>query len=525
MDCLFLYGPPGSGKSTIGRLLATRLDLPFIDLDAEIERVAGRTIPEIFAEEGEAGFRAREKRALEDVSARTRSVVALGGGALVNDAAREVAERNGTVICLDCSLDVLLARIARQPGTRPLVSGGASEAERRLTALMERRAAHYASFPRRLDVSVRRPEELLDEAETLFGVFRIESGDVPSDIVVGAGLLDSVGEHALARGLGRHAVVVCDANTAPLYADRVLASLQRAGIQARSVTIPAGEETKTLDTVQTMWRAFQAAGLGRTDFAVAVGGGVVGDMTGFAAATWMRGIRWINVSTTLLSMVDASTGGKTGCDLPGAKNMVGAFHSPSIVLLDVSTLLTLPVREWRCGLAEAVKHAFIADPGLRDCLSVFDGLRGRADEAVLGDFSDLVGLASFVSRALAVKVGFVRRDPFEKGDRAKLNLGHTVGHAVEVATDFRVRHGEAVAIGTVEEARFAVRLGWVTDPTWPDCVAAAFAGVGLPTALPEGVTFESLAAVMRLDKKKKDGKIRFALPCGWGDVRLDYVEV
>ncbi|MGN0845937.1 MAG: 3-dehydroquinate synthase [Kiritimatiellia bacterium] len=521
---LFLYGPPGSGKSTLGRLLADRLALPFVDLDAEIERAAGQAIPAIFAAEGEAGFRARELRALEDVASRARSVVALGGGALVNDVARAVAERAGTVVCLDCSIDELCARIDRAPGSRPLVAAANSDSRTRLENLMARRATHYASFPLRLDVSSRRPEELVDALEVLFGAFRIESGDVPSDVCVGVDLLDDLGARALARGLGRHAVVVCDANTAPRYAGRVVDSLRRAGIQTSCMTILAGEEVKTIETVQSMWREFQRAGLGRSDFAVAVGGGVVGDMTGFAAATWMRGMKWINVSTTLLSMVDASTGGKTGCDLPGAKNMVGAFHSPSLVVLDVSTLLTLPVREWRCGLAEAVKHAFIADPGLRDHLEIFDGLRGLSDEAPYEGFDNLPGLAAFVSRALAVKVGFVRRDPFEKGDRAKLNLGHTVGHAVEIATAFQVKHGEAVAIGTVEEARFAARLG-LTSADWPNEVAAAFAAVGLPTELPAGVTFESLAAIMRLDKKKKDGKIRFALPCGWGDVRLNDVEV
>ena len=516
MGCLFLYGPPGSGKSTLGRLLARRLARPFVDLDVEIEKAAGRAIPAIFAAEGEEGFRARELRALEEAARRPSAVVALGGGALVRDAARAVAERCGTVVCLDCSLDALCARIGRAPGTRPLVDGGAAEARARLEGLLARRAAHYASFPLRLDVSVRPPEVLLDALEVLFGAFRIVSGDVPSDVVVGTDLLETLGEQAAPRGLGHRAVVVCDAHTAPRLAPRAVDALERAGIAARLFAVPAGEEAKTLATVQSIWGAFQSAGLGRADFAVAVGGGVVGDMAGFAAATWMRGIPWVNVPTTLLSMVDASTGGKTGCDLPGAKNMVGAFHSPVLVLADVSTLLTLPAREVRCGLAEAVKHALISDsPELRAGLASFPA------DGPLGDLSDV---AAFVARALAVKVDFVRRDPFEKGDRAKLNLGHTVGHAVEVATDFRVRHGEAVAIGTVEEARLAVRLG-LAAPGWPDEVAAAFASVGLPTALPEDLTFASLAEIMCRDKKQVNGEVRFALPCAWGDVRLTRVDV
>lgn len=522
---LFLYGPPGSGKSTLGKLLAERLDLPFVDLDAAVEAAAGMSVGAIFAAEGEAGFRAREKRALEVAAAGGRGVVALGGGTLLDASCRALAESRGTVVCLDCPLEELRARVARTPGTRPLVGAAVAAEDDRLATLMARRADHYAGFARRVSVAGRSEAEVLDALEIQFGSFRIVSGDVPSDVLVGVDLLDALGPLAVARGLGRHAVVVCDAHTAPLYAERVAASLRAAGVQVSCATIPAGEETKTLDTVQTIWRAFLSAGLGRSDFAVAVGGGVVGDMVGFAAATWMRGMKWVNVSTSLLSMVDASTGGKTGCDLPGAKNMIGAFHSPSIVAIDVATLTTLPAREWRCGLAEAVKHAFIADPALRDGLDIFAFLRTCADDAAPGSGAvDLRALADFVARTLAVKVGFVRRDPFEKGDRAKLNLGHTVGHAVEVATDFRVKHGEAVAIGTVEEARFAVRLG-LTAPGWPDEVAAAFASVGLPTALPDGITFDSLAAIMRLDKKKKDGKIRFALPCGWGDVRLDYVAV
>ena len=507
MRHLFLYGPPGSGKSTIGRLLAARLGLPFTDLDAVIVETDGRSIPQIFAEEGEPGFRAREKQALADMGARPRHVVALGGGALLDPACRALAEANGEVLCLACTLETLCHRIDNAPGSRPLAGGHAA-----LEKLMANRAAHYASFPRRLDVTNGTPETLAEAAETLFGAWRIDSGDVPSRVFAGRGLIAGLGEEVTSLALGRRAVVVCDANTDPLYGDRVEKSLRAAGVEAFCTVIPAGESTKTLATVQSIWGAFLRAGLARDDFAVAVGGGVVGDLTGFAAATWMRGIRWVNVSTTLLSMVDASTGGKTGCDLPEAKNLIGAFHSPSLVLADVDTLATLPAREVRCGLAEAIKHAFIADPGLLEILPT--GTTGVSP----------VDLAAFVARALAVKVRCVREDPLEKGVRGKLNLGHTVGHAVEVVSDFKIQHGEAVAIGTVEEARLAVRLG-LAPADWPTCVAAPFARVGLPTALPEGCTFESLVPVMKRDKKKKGGVVRFALPCAPGDVRLTPVDL
>ena len=524
MNNLYLYGPPGSGKTTLGKLVSERLALDFLDLDRFIQNDAGMSVKAIFAAEGEEGFRAREKRALREASSRDRSVIALGGGTLLDPECRKCAEETGIVVCLDCPLDILRTHIDITPGTRPLVNNGITDSGAALEKLMEARAEHYASFRRRLDVAGRSLDNLVDAAELLFGAYRIESGDVPSDIVVGENLMRSIGNWAFTHDLGRRCAVVGDANTWPLYGEHVMDAIRTAGIQPFRCTIPAGENFKTLDTVQEIWRGFKQAGLGRGDFAVAVGGGVVGDLTGFAAATWMRGIRWINVPTTLLAMVDASTGGKTGCDLPGVKNLVGAFHSPDMVIADVETLLTLPAREWRCGLAEMIKHAIIADADLAGRFSFFDGLRSLADNDTWDDFDDFAGLAAFVSRALAVKVHIVREDPREKGVRAKLNLGHTVGHAVEVLTDYRIRHGEAVAIGTVEEARLAVKLGYA-NADWPDKVAAIFASVGLPTALPEGLTFDALRDVMRNDKKKSGDTVRFALPCALGDVVLSPVHL
>lgn len=522
MRNLFLYGPPGSGKSTLGKLLAERLDLPFLDLDSAIQNDAGMSVRKIFAEEGEKGFRARERRALETVSKRTRSVIALGGGSLLDPACRALAESSGTVVCLDCPLDVLRARIGLTPGTRPLVTD--VDADSALGHLMASRAEHYASFRRRLDTAGRSPDDLCAAAETLFGAYRITSGDVPSTVCVGVNLLTGIGDWAHANGMGRRAVVVADSNTDSIYGDRVAESLRAAGIEVARAVIPAGEEHKTLETVQSIWRAFLRAGLGRDDFAVAVGGGVTGDLTGFAAATWMRGMKWINVPTTLLSMVDASTGGKTGCDLSEAKNLVGAFHSPSLVVADAETLRTLPAREWRCGLAEAIKHSIISGVEPAAGLSLFQGLKDVPDDAAFSSFDDYAGLADFVSHTLSVKVRFVQEDPREKNVRGKLNLGHTVGHAVEILSNFKIQHGEAVAIGTVEEARLAVRLGHAAVD-WPDRVAVLFAQVGLPTELPGGLSFETLVPVMKRDKKKKNGVIRFALPYDFGNVSLTPVDL
>lgn len=284
--------------------------------------------------------------------------------------------------------------------------------------------------------------------------------------------------------------IVVDSNVAKLYPK----------IAEKAIfIIPSGEENKTIETVTKIWGAFAKAGLGRKDTVTAVGGGVTGDLVGFAASTWMRGIDWVNVPTTLLSMVDASYGGKTACDLECGKNMAGAFHPPRRVIIDVGFLKTLPERRLADGKAEMIKHAIIG--GLKEV-----------------DYS-AIPTEKELAENLAIKIGIVKADPLEKiGERIKLNAGHTVAHAIEKATNYAISHGEAVAIGCVEEARLAVRMG-LADETWPNELAERFKKANLPTQLPEGMTFESLKPLMAGDKKREANTVVFALPCAWGDVR------
>ena len=286
--------------------------------------------------------------------------------------------------------------------------------------------------------------------------------------------------------------IVMDGNVARLYPE----------LAKRAIcVIPSGEKHKTVETVAMLWDSFAKAGLGRKDCVTAIGGGVTGDLTGFAAATFMRGIDWINVPTTLLSMVDASYGGKTACDLPAGKNLAGAFHPPRRVVIDVGFLRTLPERELRSGRAEMIKHAII---GGRAVYGANPGLPSAED----------------IRRNVAVKVSVVMRDPLEKtGERVKLNCGHTVAHAVESATEYAISHGEAVAIGCVEEALLAERLGLAAQG-WGGELKEVFKSAGLPVELPQGMSFDSLKPLMRGDKKREGNSVLFALPCGWGDVRL-----
>jgi 3-dehydroquinate synthetase len=262
-----------------------------------------------------------------------------------------------------------------------------------------------------------------------------------------------------------------------------------------------------MGAVQQLWSAFLKGGLERGDAALALGGGVVSDLTGFAAATFLRGIRWAVMPTTLLAMVDAGLGGKTGADLPEGKNLVGAFHPPSLVLIDPEALATLPADVFRSGLAEVVKHGVIGDPGLFElCARGWEALWGGDREAL-------------VRRAVAVKVRTIEADPFEKGVRASLNLGHTIGHAVEQAMHFTLDHGSAVSIGMVAEARLAEGMG-VAEPGLAGRLEAVLAGLGLPVRMPEGMDRTLMREALMRDKKKAGGSVKFALPVRIGEVRV-----
>jgi 3-dehydroquinate synthase len=511
MKHIFLYGPSGSGKSTVGKILAGNLNLPFVDVDTEIERAAGKSIPQIMADEGEPAFRDQEAATLGRICAGQAAVVALGGGALLRETSRACAEAAGEVVFLEADVATLVGRLTSGSYERPLLAG---DLETKLTGLLERRKAHYQSFFRRVTTMELAPEQIAWKIQQKLGRYPIRGMGSSYDVLVEPGGLKDLGERLKERGLDGPVLVVSDANIAPLYADRALAALRTAGYQAQALVIPAGEAFKTLETVASLWRGFLEAGLDRKSTVVALGGGVVGDLAGFAAATFMRGCAWVAVPTTLLSMVDASLGGKTGFDLPEGKNLVGAFYPPRLVLADPNLLSTLPEAELRSGLAEVVKHGVIADPELF-------ALCAQGWEAVTADLPEIV------RRAIGVKALVIEQDPFEKGIRAGLNLGHTVGHAVEIVSRFELRHGEAVAIGMVAEARLAEKLGLTAGGIAPSGdfslsgqIAAVLVGLGLPTEIPPGLPVPAILQAMKFDKKKEAHVVKFALPVRIGGVRV-----
>lgn len=305
---------------------------------------------------------------------------------------------------------------------------------------------------------------------------------------------------------GAHrAVVITDSNVGPLHAGAVEAAL--APLDPLRLTMPAGEVHKTRGTWAELTDRMLAAGCGRDTVVVACGGGVVGDVAGFVAATYLRGVPVVQVPTSLLAMIDAAIGGKTGVDVPAGKNLVGAFHPPTLIAIDPPLLATLPARELRAGLAEAIKHGAIRDAAYLDALEA--GLPGLGDPAQ----ATSAGMLALIERSVAIKATVVAADPTERGERAILNFGHTLGHAIEAASGFSLRHGEAIAIGMVLEARLGEQLG-VTAAGMAARLEALLTAAGLPTRT--DLPAADLVARTRTDKKNAGGRVRYALPSDFG---------
>ena len=502
-----LYGPSGTGKTTVGKLLAERLNMTWFDLDDEIEKESGQTIETMFRILGEGVFRELESTTLDHLlKADPSSVISLGGGALLNNQNRLLAESYGQVIMLSASIDTLVSRLTADAHVRPLVYDNPRQ---RLTDLLTRRQEHYASFGKPVMTDDLRPEEIVREIQIRIGQFQVQGMGKPYDILVQPGSLNHLGKELLERGIHGPAALVCDQNVDALYSARALDSLKTAGIEAMKIVIPAGEEHKTIHTVSAIWEGFLSAGVERSSVVIALGGGVTGDLTGFAAATYLRGVPWVNIPTTLLSMVDSSLGGKTGADLPQGKNLIGAFHAPLLVLSDPEFLSTLPAAELHSGMAETIKHGVIADPKLYDLCAV-------------GWPQNINDIAELISRAVAIKVDFVTEDPFEKGPRQSLNFGHTIGHGVEKASKYKVSHGECVAIGMIAETRLAESIQ-LAETGLADKLASDFTKIGLPVSIPAGLDRHEIIAATLLDKKRSAKQIHFALPERIGKVQTGLV--
>lgn len=510
---VILIGMMGSGKTTVGRLLAKQLGKTFIDSDEEIQRRTGVTIPHIFDVEGEAGFRQRESAVLEDLSVRGDLVLATGGGAILSTHNRAVLKASGTVVYLKSSVHDLWQR-TRHDTNRPLLQ--TADPRAKLQELFEQRDPLYAEIAdivmhtgkQSVHVLLQRLQQRLHELHV-----RSKSGDDKSMKTLSVGLAERsypihIGNDLLGKSelllpyLSRkRAVVVSNTTVAPLYLQRLTEILAQHQIQVESIVLPDGEQYKNSESMNVIYDALLRSRCERSTPIIALGGGVIGDMAGFAAASYLRGVPFIQIPTTLLSQVDSSVGGKTGINHPLGKNMIGAFYQPLVVLADVATLDTLPDKELRAGVAEVIKYGLIRDlPFLEWLETNVEKLLARDKEA----------LRYAIARSCQNKAEVVGADERESGERALLNLGHTFGHAIENGMGYGAwLHGEAVAAGTIMATDLSHRLGWLSA----DDVARVrklFERAGLPIIGPK-LGVEKYMQLMGLDKKVADGKIRFVL--------------
>ncbi|MGQ0444192.1 MAG: 3-dehydroquinate synthase [Beijerinckiaceae bacterium] len=542
---IVLIGLMGSGKTSAGWRLAQELGLEFVDADEEIEAAAQLSITEIFARHGEEYFREGERRVMARLLSSGPRVLASGGGAFLNEETRAKIALSGISIWLKADHDVLWRRV-RKRSHRPLLQGG--DPEQTLRTLLEQRYPVYALADVTI-VSRDGPHELAVE-DIIAGIERflrsepgmlplagqgsmvleqqqgagpqpianqaqvnVELGARTYPILIGAGLIAEAGTHIRRLAPRAACAIVTDENVAKLHLPALERALDEAFVRHSRVVVAPGEGSKSVAEYGRLCDALIGAKLERGDVIVALGGGVIGDLAGFAAATVRRGMRFIQVPTTLLAEVDSAVGGKTGINSPHGKNLIGAFHQPLAVIADTDTLKTLPPREFRAGYAEVVKYGLIGDAGF------FAWLEANWRAVFAGGGARVHAIAT----SCKAKAAIVARDEHDEGERALLNLGHTFGHALERLTSYdgaRLVHGEAVAIGMVCAFRFSARQELCGDQDQAR-VEAHLQEVGLPIRI-AGIPGwnagpEAILDAMYQDKKVAHGALAFILARAIGD--------
>ncbi|MCO5219352.1 MAG: 3-dehydroquinate synthase [Thermomicrobiales bacterium] len=519
IERLMLTGMSGAGKSTVGRLVAETLGWDFVDMDDEIEARVGRTIPTIFAEDGEPAFRALEADLLAELLQVRDAVISTGGGAVCNDIARLAIRDSATTLSawLTATPEVLLARVqahADETRTtdRPMLA--ADDQLERMRSLIEQRTGYYGAADITIPVGKRSAErtaadlvELVNLANGRPSEVILRTDSAESSIRVGQGVADTVAEVVSDRWPKAQAVWVgVDARMAAANQEYLDALAESLAVPVHVYDIPAGETSKSLERYGEILDWMLTNGVRRSDVVIALGGGVVGDLMGFAAATVLRGIGLIQIPTTLLSMVDSSVGGKTGINHATGKNLIGAFYQPPVVLVDPRFLRTLPDREFRSGFGEVIKHGVIqaSTPG---------GEPGFLAEVLRLNAAGLLSLSepltSWVIRQnISLKASVVAADEREAGIRQILNLGHTIGHGIEAA-GYQLLHGEAIAVGLVAALTVAVARGDI-DASMRTELMETLRAFGLPvsTNADTSVVLQKMGA----DKKVFSGKQNWVLP-------------
>jgi 3-dehydroquinate synthase len=515
---LVLVGLPGSGKSAVGRRLAQRHGATFVDLDDMIERRVGRPVPAIFADEGEQAFRRYEREAVlslgpADPDARLRRVIATGGGAVIDPRNRWLLYRGRYPVWLDGPAEALGHRIGRSPNVRPLISGRDPT-----VAIRELAVARERFYSPALQIGATAP------INAIVGVLEHQMAEGPADSVtlmraetaigrveIGHGIASSAISGALRRQHARRAILVADPKTWEVAGAAIADALAADGWPIERVLLPRGEHAKRLRVVEQACRELARLHVDRRETLVAIGGGALTDAAGFVAASYLRGVPIVQVPTTLVGQIDAALGGKTAVDLPEGKNLVGAFHQPVAFVADVSLLATLPPRQLRAALGEAVKMGVLGDERLLELIEEDGEAIAQGDRRPF----ESGGLAELVERCAWAKVEVVTADERESGLRMTLNLGHTIGHGIEAAAGYsKILHGEAVAYGLRGALAIARALD-IVPPERAGRVNALLDRLGLGLT-PPPVSPESVAEHMATDKKHALGRLSWVLPTATG---------
>jgi len=527
---IFLTGFSATGKSVVAPLLADALGWRTIDTDDLIEQAAGKSIPEIFAQDGEPHFRELESEALRRAAREEDVVVATGGGALVNPDNRRLMAEVGLLACLEATPDTILRRLQeweqKPPSERPLLAG--PDPLGRIRDLKARRQPLYALADVIVETDSLAPPEVAErvaagwrkvgawalarplrlslpeerESAGSGGPVWVEAPSARYPVFVEWGALSRLGERMREVGLSERAFIVTDELVGARHGGRVQHALAEAGFESHSCAVPPVEASKTLETASRIYDWLISHRAERGQAILALGGGMVGDLAGFVAATFLRGVPLVQLPTSLLAMVDAAVGGKVAVDHREAKNLIGAFYQPRLVVEDVSLLKTLPERELVSGFGEVIKHALILDPGLLETLESHAEDLLHLEPAVTADV---------LRRNVAIKARVVSEDERETtGRRAILNYGHTIAHALEAATDYgRLLHGEAVAVGMTAAAEIGRRMG-VTPSAVGDRQRAVLERFGLPSRI-SGVDLPRVLGAVALDKKVASKAVRWVL--------------
>jgi shikimate kinase/3-dehydroquinate synthase len=538
MQNIFLIGLSGSGKSSVGSMLADRLGRPFIDLDARIEQAFGERIPTLFAKYGEAFFRDYESRVFaENVHANTNAVIATGGGIVTRPENRVALRERGLCIYLIAEPATALERLQAQqaalmaqgldPEIRPLLAG--ADALAALRNLYAVRRKWYEEAIISVSTQDKSVEQVVRKIiASLIASGRIAPDDGPKrvtqpvrigdgyDIIIDWGGLGRLGQELkqLRFHIPSRIFLFTDQHVGALYGDELIKTFKAAGFEPELYTIPAGEASKSQQQVQAIYDWLIERHAERREALIALGGGVVGDLVGFVAATYLRGVPLIQVPTSLLAQVDAAIGGKTGINHPKGKNLIGAFYHPHLVLVDPATLLTLPERERTEGWAEVVKYGMILDAEL------FAALEANAENlrTFAGPSAEL--LCRIIAGCIELKVEVIEQDEREQGQRAILNYGHTIAHALEQIVGYGILlHGEAVSIGMAAAAQLAEQAGMIEQAD-VDRQNKVLTALSLPVSYSHSLEVRAIFEAIQLDKKVADKQVRWIMPRSIGQVEV-----